>query len=332
MALFPAAAQVVVAIDVAKLRASPAAAKLSALATQSEADKKDLDELMRRTGFDPVRQIQSLTLAFPEEARAQRRARAHPARRSSRRDPPRRLRSRQPAEDGRRFGGDAARPIHALVDEEGSRPGRLLRRRRTPSRWGAAAGRRGSPIWRKTRGPATARPPTWSWRRSWNARPVRTPSGRWRSSRGRVDDAGRAIRACRCGGGADAVSAAIDFGKGARGGDDRRSRRPPDAADARRAGHGGLARRQAQSPGADAGARPVPGRGDAPAPSTRPWRFTRRSAKPPSTICSNRLKALATVMRGSGGFRAPRRPRNSRPAANRPRGWDRAAMTSWNWR
>jgi len=70
MALFPAATQVVVSIDGAKLRASPAAAKLSALATQSEADRKDIDELIHRTGFDPLRQIQSLTLAFPEEARA----------------------------------------------------------------------------------------------------------------------------------------------------------------------------------------------------------------------------------------------------------------------
>jgi hypothetical protein len=70
LALFPAATQVVVSLDAAKLRASPAAAKLSGLATQTDADKKDLDELTRRTGFDPVKQITSLTVAFPEEARA----------------------------------------------------------------------------------------------------------------------------------------------------------------------------------------------------------------------------------------------------------------------
>jgi hypothetical protein len=70
LALFPAATQLVVSVDVARLRSSPAAAKLSALATQSPEDKKLLDEFTARTGLDPMRQIGSLTLAFPEEARA----------------------------------------------------------------------------------------------------------------------------------------------------------------------------------------------------------------------------------------------------------------------
>ncbi len=70
LALFPAATQVVVAVDAAKLRASPAAAKLAALGTQAPEDKKLLDTFTSRTGLDPMRQIASITLAFPEEARA----------------------------------------------------------------------------------------------------------------------------------------------------------------------------------------------------------------------------------------------------------------------
>ena len=70
LALFPAATQVVVAIDATRLRDSPAAAKLAALGTQSPEDKKLLDTFASRTGLDPMRQIDSVTLAFPEEARA----------------------------------------------------------------------------------------------------------------------------------------------------------------------------------------------------------------------------------------------------------------------
>ena len=71
LALFPAATQVVVAVDATRLRDSPAAAKLAALGTQSPEDKKLLDTFASRTGFDPMKQISSITLAFPEEARAQ---------------------------------------------------------------------------------------------------------------------------------------------------------------------------------------------------------------------------------------------------------------------
>jgi hypothetical protein len=60
----------VAAIDVAKLRASPAAAKLAAQAQQSPADLHEIEEFARRTGFDPLRQLGSVTVAFPEEARA----------------------------------------------------------------------------------------------------------------------------------------------------------------------------------------------------------------------------------------------------------------------
>jgi hypothetical protein len=70
LALFPIAARVVVAVEVARLRASPAAGKLSTLVTEAQADKDTLAAFQRRTGLDPVKQISSITLAFPDEARA----------------------------------------------------------------------------------------------------------------------------------------------------------------------------------------------------------------------------------------------------------------------
>src|SRR6185437_2549990 len=69
LALFPVATKVVAAIDVAALRASPAAAKLAEKAQQDEADQREIAEFARRTGFDPLRQLASVTVAFPEEAR-----------------------------------------------------------------------------------------------------------------------------------------------------------------------------------------------------------------------------------------------------------------------
>lgn len=70
LALFPVATRIVAAIDVAKLRASPAAAKLVAQAQQSPADLREIEAFARRTGFDPLRQLTGITVAFPEEARA----------------------------------------------------------------------------------------------------------------------------------------------------------------------------------------------------------------------------------------------------------------------
>ena len=70
LALFPVATKVVAAIDVARLRASPAAAKLGEKAQQDQADQREIEEFARRTGFDPLRQLMSVTVAFPEEARA----------------------------------------------------------------------------------------------------------------------------------------------------------------------------------------------------------------------------------------------------------------------
>jgi len=70
LALFPAATRVVAALDAAKLRSSPAAGKLAALAQQSDADRREIEDFAKRTGFDPLTQLESLTVAFPEEARA----------------------------------------------------------------------------------------------------------------------------------------------------------------------------------------------------------------------------------------------------------------------
>ena len=70
LAPFPAAARVVAGVDVAQLRASPAAAKVQQLAVDAQADKETLAEFQRRTGFDPVKQLSSLTIAFPDDARA----------------------------------------------------------------------------------------------------------------------------------------------------------------------------------------------------------------------------------------------------------------------
>jgi len=71
VAWFPAEARIVLSIDFARLRAAPLWAALGALATADPADQQKIEELARRTGFDPLKQVDSLTVAFPEEARAQ---------------------------------------------------------------------------------------------------------------------------------------------------------------------------------------------------------------------------------------------------------------------
>jgi hypothetical protein len=70
LALFPAATRVVAAIDATRLRASPAASKLAVLARESEDDRRQIEDFAKRTGFDPLTQLDSVTVAFPEEARA----------------------------------------------------------------------------------------------------------------------------------------------------------------------------------------------------------------------------------------------------------------------
>lgn len=69
LALFPAQATMVVSVDVAKLRSAPLAGKLAELVTQSQSDSKEIETFTRRTGLDPLKQLESLVVAFPEEAR-----------------------------------------------------------------------------------------------------------------------------------------------------------------------------------------------------------------------------------------------------------------------
>jgi hypothetical protein len=69
LAWFPTETQIVVAVDFARLRATPLWARIAALATSNPDDQAQIEEVVRRTGFDPLRQIDSLVVAFPEEAR-----------------------------------------------------------------------------------------------------------------------------------------------------------------------------------------------------------------------------------------------------------------------
>jgi hypothetical protein len=70
LALLPDSTRVVVSLDVAKLRASPAAAKLAALGEQSPEDARALEDFARRTGFAPLEQLDSVLVGFPDDARA----------------------------------------------------------------------------------------------------------------------------------------------------------------------------------------------------------------------------------------------------------------------
>jgi hypothetical protein len=69
LAWLPSETQIVISVDFARLRATPLWAQLAPLVTSNPDDKVQIDEIVRRTGFDPLRQIDSLVVAFPEEAR-----------------------------------------------------------------------------------------------------------------------------------------------------------------------------------------------------------------------------------------------------------------------
>lgn len=69
LAVIPFEARSVVGLDFDQVRASPFAAKLSALALSSPADEQRLAAFRDRTGLDPTRQIDSILVGFPEEAR-----------------------------------------------------------------------------------------------------------------------------------------------------------------------------------------------------------------------------------------------------------------------
>ena len=66
---FPAETQVIVAVDFARLRATPLGTRLVPLMRTNPDDQAQIDEFVRRTGFDPLHHVQSLWVAFPEEAR-----------------------------------------------------------------------------------------------------------------------------------------------------------------------------------------------------------------------------------------------------------------------
>ena len=69
LAWFPPETQIVLAVDFARLRTTPLWARLAPLVTSNPEDQAQIAELVRRTGFDPLKQIDSLVVAFPEEAR-----------------------------------------------------------------------------------------------------------------------------------------------------------------------------------------------------------------------------------------------------------------------
>jgi len=68
---FPSDTRIVVGIDFARLRATTLWSQLGSLATTDPGDRQKIDELASRTGFDPLKQVDELIVAFPEEARAQ---------------------------------------------------------------------------------------------------------------------------------------------------------------------------------------------------------------------------------------------------------------------
>jgi hypothetical protein len=69
LALVPAEARVVVFVDFARIRDTPTWTKLVEITGRNPEDKKRIDELTLATGLDPLRQLTSLLIAFPEDAR-----------------------------------------------------------------------------------------------------------------------------------------------------------------------------------------------------------------------------------------------------------------------
>lgn len=69
LASLPADTRFVLSVDLARIRATPLWARLSALAADDPVDRERLRELTRRTGLDPLRQIHRVVAAFPENAR-----------------------------------------------------------------------------------------------------------------------------------------------------------------------------------------------------------------------------------------------------------------------
>jgi hypothetical protein len=70
LAWFPPEARIVVSADFRRLRRTRLGQRLPPLAATDADDRQRIDEFVRRTGFDPFEDIDALTIAFPEEARA----------------------------------------------------------------------------------------------------------------------------------------------------------------------------------------------------------------------------------------------------------------------
>ena len=99
MALFPASARIVAGVDAAQLRASPAAAKVQALAVESQADKNTHRRVPAPHRLRSAQADHQHHRRLPRRRARQRRLRPGAARRPLRRDAPRRLRARRAAED-----------------------------------------------------------------------------------------------------------------------------------------------------------------------------------------------------------------------------------------
>ncbi|HVU51237.1 MAG TPA: hypothetical protein VHL80_11150 [Polyangia bacterium] len=69
LAMLPEPVRVVVSLDAAKLRASAAVTKLGALAKDDPEGNREIEELRRRAGFDPLTQLDSVLVGFPQNAR-----------------------------------------------------------------------------------------------------------------------------------------------------------------------------------------------------------------------------------------------------------------------
>src|SRR5262245_30370144 len=69
LVVIPEGARVVASLDVARLRATRAGQRIGALAARRAEDRAPLEALTAQTGFDPLRQLDRLVAAFPEDSR-----------------------------------------------------------------------------------------------------------------------------------------------------------------------------------------------------------------------------------------------------------------------
>jgi hypothetical protein len=65
----PAGTRFVASVDVAKIRSTALWSRISTLAENQASDRRRIQRLTERTGFDPLRQIHRIVAAFPDDAR-----------------------------------------------------------------------------------------------------------------------------------------------------------------------------------------------------------------------------------------------------------------------